>query len=310
MTWRSGLMAWAAIALSCSGGDEAPLRPLQRVQLPAALAAKVDLDEISLQSVARIARAQHVSPEIARERAINDALFAAGARAAFARDSVLSVLERAAFARAILERFKTEAIARGPATDAEVAELTALRWQELDRPETVRTTHAVAQSSTPALDARAKAVAQRIWEAVRGVQDPQEFIRLAQAVPHEGVEVRAESLPAVTRDGRVYYAENAPADAANQRFDAAFAEAASKLSLGQISEPVKSPFGYHVIWCEARIPGKTLPLEERRALLADEVIKGRAEREKRELLTRLSSAAPILITRSIDELTASVRIAE
>ena len=295
---------------SCSEPVDSAPPPVQRVHLAAGLAAKVGAEDIALSTVAGIARAQRLTLPAARESAARDAAFAAGARIAFAGGSIVPVVERAAWARALLERLKSEAAARGPASDAEVTELTALRWQDFDRPETVRTTHAVAIVAKSEQDAPARAIAQHIYEAVRGVSDPQEFIRLAQAVPHEGVEVRAERLPALTRDGRSYYPEGAPPELTSQRFDKDFAEAAHRLAVGEISEPAKSIFGYHVILCEALLPEKLVALGERRELLADEVLKGRAERAKQELLGHLSSSTPILITRSVEDLTARVQVTE
>lgn len=304
-----GVCLAAASALSCSGSDSTAA-VATHVHLPAGLAAKVGSDEIALSTVARIARAQGSTLFAARDLAARDAAFSAGARAAFANGSVVPVIERGAWARALLETFKAEATARGPATDAEVTELTALRWQDFDRPETVRTTHAVAIVTQPQQDAAARTIAQHIYEAVRGVSDPQEFIRLAKAVPNEGVTVRVESLPAVARDGRTYYPQGAPPELANQRFDQTFAEAVHRLAVGQISEPTKSVFGYHVILCEAHLPEHRVPLEERRKLLTDEILKGRAERTKQELLARLSAATPVMITRSVEDLTARVQVTE
>ncbi|MEI9941533.1 MAG: peptidyl-prolyl cis-trans isomerase [Pseudomonadota bacterium] len=311
MSQRRALLCWAAVsALSCSGQVDSAAPAAQRVHLPAGLAAQVGAQEIALSTVTSIARAQSLTLPAARELAARDALFAAGARIAFAGGPIVSVVERGAWARALLEGFKAEAAARGPATDAEVTELTALRWQDLDRPETVRATHAVAIVTKPEQDAPARVIAQHLYEAVRGVSDPQEFIRLAQAVPHEGIDVRAERLPALTRDGRSYYPEGASPELAGQRFDTGFAEAAHGLTVGQISGPVKSIFGYHVILCEARLPEKRVPLEERRTLLGDEVQKGRAERSKQELLARLSTSTPIAVTRSVEDLTARVQAGE
>jgi peptidyl-prolyl cis-trans isomerase D len=241
---------------------------------------------------------------------LTDALYAAGARAALAGRSVVPVVERAAWSRALLDVFKADAAALGPPTDREVLTLTELRWQEFDRPESVRTTHAVVRTPTPAVDARAKAVAEEIARAVRGITDPEQFIRLAEAVSRDGLEVRAERLPAVTADGRAYSPDAPPSGSADQRFDPDFARAAAELRVGQTSELVKSSFGYHVILCEARIPALRVPLEQRRSLLEGEVRKGRAERAKQELLGRLSSATPILISRSADDLTARVQVAE
>jgi PPIC-type PPIASE domain len=302
-------LSWA-LPLSCASNAEHAAPILQRVKLSAGLAARVGSDDIAIGTVTRIAQAQRVSPSAARDRAISDAQFAAGARLAFEGSSTVPVLERAAWARALLEGFQAEAAARGPATDAEVAELTARRWQDFDRPESVRTTHAVAMVEKPEQDAPAHALALRILGAVHGTTDPKEFIRLAQAVPHEGLQVRAERLPPVTRDGRLYFPENAPPNAAGQRLDADFSAGAFALPAGKISEPIKSAFGYHIILCEARLPELHVPLEQRRRLMADEFAKGRAERAKQELLERLSHSTPIAVARSAEDLTARVRVAE
>jgi len=311
---RVAALFWTAVSVqfACAGSDaqDASEPVPTQAHLPAGIAVKVGGDEIAMSTVAAIARAQNLSLPAARELAVRDAALAAGARAAFAHRSIVPVVERGAWARALLEQLKAEAVAQGAANDAEVAELTALRWQEFDRPETVRVSHAVAIVAKPEQDAAARAIAQHLYEALRNVQDPQEFVRIAQTVAHEGVDVRAEHLPALTRDGRSYYPEGASQDQANQRFDKDFAEAAHRLAVGQVSEPSKSIFGYHVILCEARLPENHVSLEERRRLLADEVLKGRAERSKQELLARLSASTPVLVTRSLDDLTARVQVVE
>ena len=53
-----------------------------------------------------------------------------------------------------------------------------------------------------------------------------------------------------------------------------------------------------------------MPLEQRRQLLHDEVMKGRAERAKQDLLKRLSALQPIQICRAADDLTSRVRVEE
>ncbi len=306
--WRACWCGALLGALSCSSAADRGAPSSKQAQLAPGLAAQVGADGITLDTVTRIARAQRLSPVAARERATSDALFAAGARAAFEGTGVVPVLERAAFARRLLEHFQSEAEARGPATDAELAELTAAHWQDLDRPETVRTSHAVAIVKKPTEDAAARAVAQRIFEAVHAVTDADEFMRLANAVPHAGVELRVERLPAVTQDGRVYDPDSP--EGAGAGFDKDFAAAAFALAAGKVSEPKKSAFGYHVILCEARLPELRVPVAERRQRLQGELTKSRAERSKRELLERLSAAQPIAIVRSVDDLTARVRVAE
>ena len=310
MSWRRGLAHSAlACALSCAPSHESPAPSAQRAHLAAGVAARVGNDEISLGTVSRIAQAQHLPASAARDRAVSDALFAAGARVAFEGGSLVPTLERAALARQLLQRFKDEATARGPATDREVAEISALHWQEYDRPETARTTHAVARVREPAQDSEARAVAQAIFRALHGVTDPAEFIRLAQAVPHGSVEVRAERLPALTPDGRSYYPENAPPNSEADRFDKDFSAAANALAVGQISEPTKTSFGYHVILCEARLPARRPALEERRRLLTPEAILRRAASSKQELLAREDPLARIERVRAVEDLTTQVQVA-
>lgn len=313
MSRRRGLLACVlalSSSLSCASSSEHSAPAVERVALPPGLVARVGSDDIAAVTVARIAQVQRVPLAVARERAISDAQFAAGARYAFEGGGIAPVLERAAFSRELLQGFEAEARARGPASDAEVAELSALHWQDFDRPETVRTTHAVAMLEKPEQDGSARALAQRIFEAVRGTTDPNEFMRLAQAVPAQGIKVRAERLPPVTRDGRLYFPENAPPAAGSQRLDPAFSAGAFALPAGEISEPVKSAFGYHIILCEERLPELRVPLEQRRRLMADEVVKGRAERAKQDLLERLNRSTPIVIARSAEDLTARVRVTE
>ncbi len=306
--WR-WLCACCAGALACSANGGAPAPLSQHAHLPPGVAAQVDSDQIALSTVSRIAQAQGVSLRVARDRAVSDALFAAAARAVFVNQSVVPVAERAALARTLLEGFKADALARGPATDAELADLTARRWQDFDRPPSARTTHAVVLADTPALDAKARAVAERIHGAVLGITDPEAFMTAARAVPHEGVEVRAERLPAITPDGRTYHPEGGPQEASDH-FDPSFAAAANTLAVGQISEPTKSPFGYHVILCEERFPELRVPVDERRVRLNDQLLKQRAELAKQALLKQLTAVEAVQVGRSADDLTASVQVSE
>lgn len=308
MNRRWGVLC--VLAWSCSSSSE-PAQSIQvrQARLPSGVAAQVAQESVAAVTVARIAQAQRIPAPAARERAVSDALFAAGARTVFAGSSLLPVVERSALARAVLEGMKAEALARGPVTDAEVNELTAIRWLDFDRPESVRTTHAVAMVKTPADDAAARTVAEHIARAVAGVTDPARFIELAKAVPHEGIEVYAEGLPAVTLDGRVV-PEKSGQSAGEDRLDVDFAKGAFALAPQQQSGLVKSVFGYHVILGEARLPALRVPLEERRSALSAQILSGRAERAKQELLARLGAATPVMIARSVDDMTSRVVVVE
>ena len=119
-------------------------------------------------------------------------------------------------------------------------------------------------------------------------------------VSHAGFEVVVEALPPVTADGRI-------AQPAGGLFDAAFAHGASELARrGELSEPVSSAFGVHVILLLERIPGHLVPEEERRALVHDEVIAARAQTAERKLLEALRPA--VSIDRSADGLLAKIAV--
>jgi parvulin-like peptidyl-prolyl isomerase len=298
----------AALVLASACGNRAA-RPVasQSQKLAPGVAALVGADAISIATVRQIANAQHVPPERARKLAVEDALFAAAARARWSGTGWVAAAEDTSLARALLEQLQARAGAAGPPTDAEVAKLTAKQWVELDRPPAARTTHAVVLVKKPSDDARAKALAERIARAVHGVSDPAEFKELAKAVPTDGLKVHVEDLPPVTADGRVVPAPGQGESAG--RFDPQFAAAANAIpAVGDQSPVVKSAFGYHVILLDARLPAKRVPLEKRRALLADHVIDERARAAQSTLLKKLTSATRIEVARTAIALTGRVRV--
>lgn len=302
----SARCTWALLisVSACSRGAASPPAP-QNQKLAPGTAALVGNDAISTATVRDIASAQHVTLQRARDLAVQDALFAAGARARWAGTGWIAAADDTSLARALLEQLEAQARAAGPPTDAEVARFTAKDWVDLDRPPAARTTHAVVLVKRPADDARAKALAERIARAVRGVSDPAEFKKLAKAVPTGGLKVRVEDLPPVTADGRVLVAPGQKAE----HFDRRFAAAANAIpAVGDQSPVIKSAFGYHVILLDQRVSAKRVPLEQRRALLADRVIDERARAAKRALLEKLMRSTRIEVARAASALTARVRV--
>jgi hypothetical protein len=151
--------------------------------------------------------------------------------------------------------------------------------------------HAVVLSSTESAEARA--LAERIAEAVSSAQSAADFQQKAKAVRAEGLNVRVESLPPVTQDGRAVDPDRPPpAGPSVQLLDTQFAAAAHRLErVGQLSPVVHKPFGYHVMYLVRRIEPKMSSLEERRRSLHDEIMAQRASELSKALLARERGAA-------------------
>ena len=296
----------AGLLLSACGEDRA-VTLTHAAQLPPGVAARVGNDEVSTETVARIASASGVSLEVARDRAISDALFAASFRADPARSALVAASERGVLARSLLEKLREKARAAGPPTDAEVETQTRERWLELDRPESVRVTHAVVLTKSPADDAPARALATKLADAVRGTDQSTEFVRRALALPKESLQLKAEALPPTFPDGRIWDPTLIPPRQLAGELDAEFTRAAFALTQpGEQSAPVKTSFGYHVIMLEERLPALHLTLEERRKRLVEAVLARRAKAELDALLESLKKQTPVELPRSADELTARV----
>jgi peptidyl-prolyl cis-trans isomerase C len=290
-------VAWAALSTSASGAPT--LRP--------DVAARVGAEEIPVALVGRIAAAQRISPAQARDAALRDALFAAEARARGLEQAPDVQREiNAVLARRLLHHLSEEAANAGPVTDDELRVATERHWLELDRPEGYRTVHAVvrlAADADEATRARAKELVEAVRAAVASAREvalrsapppatgPRQpppadpavdaFVSAAKGVPTNGLELVAEPLPPVTAAGRVLAAES-------QRFDPDFSRAAASLAArGDLSAPIPSRFGVHVIMLLERIPAQVVPVEERRRLVRDEVVTDRARAALARLLEGL-----------------------
>ena len=289
------------------------------------LVARVGDQEISARTVASIAAAQQIPAARARDLAVSDALFASEARArGLDASPAIHAEVSATLARRLLRALREEAEKAGPVTDDELRAVTERRWLELDRPEGFRTVHAVVRVPEGADEAtrdKARRVAEGIRAAVapahdlaarteppasvpgRRPADPagDAFTDAARAVPAEGLEVVVQPLAPVAAGGRVLSPEP-------QQFDPAFARAAASLSArGDLSPLVTSPFGVHVIMLLERIPPISIPAEERRSMIQEEVIADRARAAHAKLIQELRRQ-PVTLDDSVDALLALVRI--
>ena len=297
------LLATAACALSCS----AESRPTPASgTLPPGIAARVGGDLVETTTIARIANARAVDRSHARDLAIKDALFAAAARTNPQRADEVTVAERAVLGRTLLESLRSRSESAGPPTDVEVGEMTAERWMDVDRPPSVRTTHAIVLVRAPKDAALARAAADQLAIALRGITGSADFIERAQAVSTKPFEVRAERLSPVTADGRVWDPK-APPGARFAPFDLDYARAANALGQPGAQSPVtKSAFGYHVILLEERLPEQRTSLEERRERFRDEIVSRRGKKLLEGTVAELRRGTPVEVVRAADSLTALV----
>lgn len=305
MSVRVGCVALVTVVcgLSC-GGERAQPPSAEQAALGGDVAARVGTDVIPMSLVLKVASVQHLTPREALRRLVDDAVTANAARAR-GIDKQLPASWRltAARARFAADRMSSDAKLAGPPTDEEVAQLTARYWREVDRPPAIHVVHVVAQRpKTPdrAAEALARAFAEKVREVVVTAKSSEEFQEKAKALPHPGVEVVVQGLPAFTRDTRVTEGNDGV-------MDEAFTKGAFEIAeVGDTSPVIEGKFGWHVIRLEERIPEQRMPLEARRIAFTDEVYTLRASTATAARLTAQRAATPIEIAPSAEQLMRSL----
>lgn len=297
-----GLLVLVGWPLSCSSEHAAPPPP-EQAALGGEVAARVGEEVIPLSLVVEVAAKQHVAPREALRRLVDDAVASSAARKrGLDRNLPTSWQLTAVRGRLTADRLLAEARRAGPPTDAEIAELTTQYWREVDRPVAVRTVHALAQrpkTPDPQAEARAKAVAEELLRAVTGARDADDFTARANAVPHPGVDVVVQPLPAFASDGYVTEGEG--------RMDETFAKAAHLLTApGSTSAIIETPFGWHVIRLVERIPEQRMSLEARRLAFAEEAYMRRARGLTVARLDAQRASSPVEIFPSAENLMRSI----
>lgn len=301
-----GVFASLLVTVSCSSRE--PPSAVVTSALPPGVVARTRDELVSAATVSRIAAARHISVQAAAPLAVTDAVLAAGARARLPHQTVRAI-ERSALARALLEQLAREASAEGPPRSAELDEVRRERWVDLDRPDAVRTTHALVLNDNPERAAEARLVAEKLGAQLSTVTTGDELIRAARAFDAKGFEVRAESLPFVTADGRTFVRTENGLVPRGGGFDVAFAKAANAIPVvGTLGPLVESSFGYHIILLEERMAGISTPEAGLATLLEPEVMARRGSKRRREVLDALRSRASLGVERAADDLTAKIQL--
>ena len=146
--------------------------------------------------------------------------------------------------------------------------------EELTRPENITVAHILIQLDEDADEAADKAAKEKI-DAIYDelLKDPASFDKLAQEKSECPSGKRDNGkLPAFGKDGKILDESG--------RMDQTFTDAAFGIEkVGQITKPVKTPFGYHIIKLIEKSPEDVIPFEKLKERITDFLVAEKAQAE-------------------------------
>jgi hypothetical protein len=312
--------------LSCGTASAPP--PPSDTKLGGDVVARVGDELITESAVLRIAKAQHLGPRQALDRAIFDALAAQEARSSGLAESRRPELT-GALARRLSADLLVESEAKGPVTLEEIGKQVERDWFTVARPRSVVTVHAVvrvAPDADPSKWEEATALASRIREAVLPAaeaarakpgpalewsnrnqlpDDPAAavFLERAESVAAQGFEVVRQRLDPVAADGLTVTPKY------RDTFDPDFVKRVTTMEKrGDLSEPFRSSAGVHVVLALDWLPASELRPEELLERYRPEALDLRARARAAELRAALEPTTKVEIDRAVDALLEQVRL--
>jgi peptidyl-prolyl cis-trans isomerase D len=132
-------------------------------------------------------------------------------------------------------------------------------------PEKRRASHILVKVASDAPPAQVKGAEEKIRKALQRIRSGEDFGKVAKEVSEDSTASSGGDLGYFTRDQMVKE----------------FSDAAWALKVGEVSEPVRSPFGFHLIRLTDSQPAKELSLEEARPKVLAGLKEGRARAEAR-----------------------------
>ena len=138
----------------------------------------------------------------------------------------------------------------------------AEKWWEVDRQDMVRSIHlliGIEKDSAESVWQEGLERAKLLRIELLKKNEPKEFLDLGYSLvgAHPSWGLRAEPVNPVDEQGRSFEVYRPVFDASQiSQLDMAYAKAAHELEIGELSEPVRSSFGWHLILATEKIPAQ------------------------------------------------------
>ncbi len=150
-----------------------------------------------------------------------------------------------------------------------------------DRPEMVKASHILISTDGAVTNEDRAAARKKAEEALAEVRKPDaDFAQVAR---------ERSACPSKERGGDMGFFPRHGA------MVEPFAEAAFKMKVGEISDVVETPFGYHIIKVTGRKDAESIPLEKVRDLILEEVRRQKLDAVRKEHLAELRAKAKIVV---------------